>query len=143
MKLRHFLSKVEHARLHAAIQTAEAGNSGDVVLFITHEKVEHALAAAHREFHRLKLDQAPAQNSFLIYVAPDSQKFAVVGGKALHHKVGQHGWDHLSALLQRYFRDGNFTEGLVNVIAQVGEKLKEHFPARDVDRAGQKDIVED
>jgi uncharacterized membrane protein len=142
MKVRHFLSKLEHDHVHRAIRLAEAGTSGDIVLYISRGQTENPLAAANREFRKLKLDRAREQNSFLIFLAPKSQKFAVVGGTALHEKVGQAWWDELAALLTRHFREHCYTDGLVAAIEQAGQALKTHFPATGTNRAGQRDIVE-
>jgi uncharacterized membrane protein len=143
MKMKHFLSAVEHKRLHAAIQKAEEGTSGDIVVFLTHKRVPDALAAAHDEFRKLRLEKAAAQNAILFYVAPESQTFAVVGGTALHHKVGQVWWEDMTSLLARHFRAGRFTEGLIAAVERAGAKLQELFPAAHVDRTGERDIVEE
>jgi uncharacterized membrane protein len=143
MKVKHFLSALEHDRVHAAIQAAEQGTSGDIVVVITHKRVTDPLAAAHHEFRRLGLETATNKDGLLIFLAPKSQKFAVLGGTALHDKTGQPWWDHLSDLLAHHFRQGNFTDGLVAAIEQAGQKLKQHFPASGTDRTGQQDIVED
>ena len=143
MKVKHFLSEIEHARLHAAIKAAEEGTSGDIVVVISHKRVEDPLAAAHHEFRRLHLETATDKDNFLLFLAPKSQKFAVVGGTALHDKVGQAWWNHLSTLLTLHFKEGRYMDGLVEAIEQVGQKLKAHFPAQAIDRTGEKDIVEE
>jgi uncharacterized membrane protein len=134
---------VEHDRVHQAIRSAEEGTSGDMVLFITHRRVADPLAAANEEFRKLRLETATDKNSLLIFVAPKSQKFAVVGGTALHDKVGQAWWDEFIALLARHFKAADYTNGIIAAIEQAGRALKLHFPASAPDRTGQKDIVEE
>ncbi len=143
MKVKHFLSSVEHDRVHQAIRSAEDGTSGDIVLFISHRRVADPIAAANAEFRKLRLDAATDKNSLLIFVAPKSQKFAVVGGSALHEKVGQAWWNELIALLTRHFKAGDFTNGFVAAIEQAARAMKQHFPCTAPDRTGQKDIVEE
>jgi uncharacterized membrane protein len=143
MKVKHFLSALEHDRVHRTIQSAEKGASGQIVVFISRRKVEDPLAAANHEFSKLRLDTATGINSLLIFLAPKSQKFAVVGGTALHAKVGHAWWNELVALLTRHFKEGRFTDGLVATIEQAGRALKTHFPASAPDRTGQRDIVEE
>jgi uncharacterized membrane protein len=143
MKVRHFLSKLEHDRVHRAIRVAEAGTSGDIVLYISRGQTEDPLTAANREFRKLKLETAREKNSFLIFLAPKSQKFAVVGGTALHEKVGQAWWDGLVTLLTRHFKQHRYTDGLVAAIEQAGQALQAHFPATGTNRTGQRDIVEE
>jgi uncharacterized membrane protein len=143
MKMKHLLSALEHDRVHQAIRSAEEGTSGDIVLFISHRKAEDPLAAAKHEFTKLRLETATDKNSLLIFLAPKSQKFAVVGGTALHEKVGQAWWNELIALLTRHFKESRYTDGLVATIEQAGRALKTHFPASAPDRTGQRDIVEE
>jgi uncharacterized membrane protein len=143
MKIKHFLSTLEHDRLHQAIRAAEEGTSSDIVLYISHRKVTDPLAAASGEFRKLRLDAAKAQNSLLIFLAPKSQTFAVVGGTALHDKVGQEWWNDFISLLTVAFKDGRYTEGLVASLELAGRALKHHFPDAAPDRSGQKDIVEE
>ncbi len=143
MKVKHFLSELEHDRIHRTIQSAEEGTSGDIVVFITHRRIEDPLATANHEFEKLRLDAETKRKSLLIYLAPKSQKFAVVGGITLHEKVGQAWWDHLSALLTRHFKEGKYTDGLVAAIEKAGHALKTHFPAASTDRSGENDIVEE
>jgi uncharacterized membrane protein len=143
MKVKHFLNALEHAQVHRAIRSAEEDTSGDIVIYITHRNIPDALAAAQDEFRKLRLEAATDKNSLLLFVAPKSQTFAVVGGTALHDKVGQAWWDDLSALLTRHFKESRYTDGLVAAIEEAGRILKAHFPASKVDRTGQKDIVEE
>ncbi len=143
MKVKHFLNSVEHDRIQQAIKSAEQGTSGDIVLFISHRSVEDPLAAANDEFRKLRLENATDKNSLLIFLAPKTQKFAVVGGTALHEKVGQAWWDDLVALLASHFKESRYTEGLVAALEQAGRALKTHFPNDAPDRTGQQDIVEE
>ena len=143
MKVKHFLSELEHDRVHQAIQSAEEGASGDIVVYVSHRNVKDPLAAANHEFRKLRVDPATHKNSLLIFLAPKSQKFAVVGGISLHEKMGQSWWDELSVLLTRHFKASRYTEGLVAAIEQAGRALKTHFPAGSTDRTGQRDIVEE
>ena len=143
MKVKHFLSALEHDRVHQAIRSAEEGTSGDIVLFISHRNVTDPLAAANHEFRKLRLETATDKNSLLIFLAPKSQKFAVVGGTAFHEKVGQAWWNDLIALLTRHFKESRYTDGMVEAIEVAGRALKTHFPATATDRTGQSDIVEE
>jgi len=143
MKVRHFLSALEHDRIHQTIRSAEEGTSGDIVVYIGKRPHPDALADATAKFRELGLGTSKDDNSLLIYIAPKSQTFAVVGGKALHEKVGQAWWNELSELLTRRFKQGHFSDGLIAAIDRAGHALKSHFPATATDRTGQNDIVEE
>ena len=143
MKTKHFLKNVEHKRVLQAIRAAEEGNTGDIVLLVTHEKVQDPVTAANLTFQKLNLQAAADKNSILILLAPETQKFAVVGGAMLHARVG-HAWLHeLTGLLSQYFKEGRYSDGLVAAIERIGTALKTHFPATgSVNRQGQRDIIE-
>jgi len=143
MKIKHFLSAVDHHRIHQAIRSAEEGTSGTIVLFISHRNVKDSLAAANHEFQKLRLEATKGQNSLLIFLAPKSKKFAVVGGAALHDKMGQSWWNDLVALLAGHFKESRYTDGLLDIIEQAGSALKTHFPDNATDRTGHRDIVEE
>ncbi len=143
MKVKHFLNAVEHGRVHRAIQSAEEGTSANIVVSVSHRKVEDPLAAANLEFRKLRLGARGDKNSLLIFLAPKSQKFAIVGGTALHDKVGQAWWEELVPLLTRHFKAGHFTDGIVATIERAAAALKTHFPASGTDRTGEHDIVEE
>ncbi len=47
---------------------------------------------------------------------------------SIDEKVGQEFWDRVVAVVSDKFREGDFTEGLVRGIEEVGEQLATHFP---------------
>jgi len=142
MHMRHFLKRIEHEHLHEAIQQAEKGTSGTIVVFISGQPAPDALAVAQEEFRRRGLETATRKNSLLIFLAPKSQTFAVIGGTALHEKVGQAWWDALAALLSQHFRAGDYLGGLTAAIHRAGLALRHHFPAADIDRMDEHDIID-
>ncbi len=144
MKTREFINQLEKDRLVAAIQEAERGNSGDVVLFISHRKVEDEMHEARAVFQRLKLEETTPQNSVLIFVAPKSRKLAVIGGTDLHQKLSPDWWTNLVSRLTGCFAEGRLTEGLLTALQTIGEVQRQFFPIKkNMDRTGQKDLLED
>jgi uncharacterized membrane protein len=144
VKTKHFLNKLEHEQIHRAVVEAEHGTDGNIVVFITHKSAPDALAAAREVLGRRHRKNLAGDKTLLLFLAPQSQTFAAVGGKTLHDRVGQVWWDELVKQLGQHFRDGNFTDGLLTAIRRAGHALREHFPAAgETDRTGQHDIVEE
>ena len=139
---RAFLSKVDHDALVRALAAAEAATSGRIRLFVTRKRVSDPVAAAEKRFHRLGMAAHPEQNEILLYVAPISRKFAVLGDTAIHEKVGDTAWEEISAALAVHFRAGQFTEGLLNAITRAGALLALHFPAAPDQKAAAPDEIE-
>jgi uncharacterized membrane protein len=68
------------------------------------------------------------RNAVLFFVVPARRKFAVLGDSGIHERVGQEFWDHIAGVLSERFHEGDFTEGLVAGIKEVGDQLAGHFP---------------
>lgn len=144
MKTRHFINQIEKNRLVKAIQDAEQGSSGDIVLYISYKKVADPQVAAHSVFRKLSLGKTEIQNAVLIFLAPESQKLAVIGGTELYQKLTADWWKNLVAEMSTNFAQSRLTEGLLLAIEQIGIALKTHFPAhQEIDRSGQSDVVEE
>jgi uncharacterized membrane protein len=130
MKHHSFLKKLDAHRIIGAIHRVEQETSSQIQLFISSRKTEDPIASAQKRFHALGMDKLPGRNSVLIFVAPKSKKFAVIGDKAVHEKCGQTFWDELAALMTGHFKRGEFTLGAVAAIERAGKLLAHHFPKK-------------
>lgn len=133
---------IDHPRIVAAIAAAEQRTSGEIRVFVSREPAEDPLAAAQKQFERLGMTQTAARNGVLIFVAPRSHTFAVIGDRGVHEKCGQEFWTQLAAAMTDRFRHGDFTGGLVLAIERAGELLAVHFPRRPDDRNELPDQIE-
>ena len=143
MKTKHFLAQVDHDRLHRVIQAAENGTSARIVVYITHQGITDPLTKAHAVFRKMKLETEAERTGFLLFLAPKTQKFAVLGGTALHEKFGQSWWDGITRVVTSHFKEGNFTEGLLAAIQMAGLEFQQHFPSKRAHLPTENDIVED
>ena len=124
-------AKVDHARIVAAVAQAEARTSARIRVLVARHKAPDPVAAAQKHFDRLGLARAPLRNGVLIFLAPRSRTFAVIGDQGVHAKCGDAFWRELAAAMGVYFKAANFTEGLVHGIGRAGVLLAEHFPSDD------------
>ena len=79
----------------------------------------------------------------LIFVAPRSQKFAVIGDEDIHQRCGDAFWQQLVASMQTHFKAGNFTDAVIHAIDRTGALLAEHFPREPGDRDELPNAVEE
>jgi uncharacterized membrane protein len=128
MKTRAFFSQLDHGKMVAAIVDAERRTSGEILLFVSHRKVADAQRAAVREFERLGMHKTKRRNAVLIFVAPVSQQFAIIGEEAVHEKCGDAFWQRVAVGMAERFRRAEFTGGIVHGIEAAGKILAEHFP---------------
>jgi uncharacterized membrane protein len=128
MKHREFISRLAHERIHAAIHEAEQKISGEIRVMVSHQRAPDPLVAAQQAFLRLGMKQTKHRNAVLIFVAPRSRTFAVIGDEAVHAKCGDTFWRELADAMTGHFKRGEFTAGLVHGISQAGKLLAVHFP---------------
>ncbi len=130
MHPRTFSKQLHHENIVTAIREAEQKTSGEIRVLISHKHVDDAVATAQKEFLRLGMDKSDGRNGVLIFVAPRSQKFAVIGDAAVHAQCGDGFWQLLAAAMSGYFRQGDFSGGIAHGIQKAGELLAEHFPKK-------------
>ena len=128
MKPRHFLNAVDHDRIVEAIAAAEKRTSGEIRVFISRRKTVDALRAAGHCLTKLHMDQTSLRNAVLIFIAPVSHQFAVVGDIGVHAKCGDDFWREVVEGMEPTLKRGDFTEALVHGVEKVGSLLAAHFP---------------
>lgn len=114
--------------IQLAIAQAELNTSGEIRVHVEKKCKEDPVKRAIAVFEKLGMHKTEQRNGVLIYVAMDDHKLAIVGDKGINEIVPDHFWDDERDLMTSYFRQGQFTEGLVKGIAKVGEQMKSAFP---------------
>ena len=74
------------------------------------------------------------RNAVLLYFAPRSQQFAIIGDKGVYEKFGAELWQEIASMMAEKLRAGRFTEAVVSGISMAGDLLARHFPRRTDDR---------
>jgi uncharacterized membrane protein len=128
MHWRLFMPKIDHERVLAAVRAAEAKTSGEIRVLVARHKAPEPVPAAQDYFNKLGMAQSPHRNGVLIFLAPLSRRFAVIGDSGVHEKCGDAFWNELAEAMGARFRKGEFTEGLVHGIERAGDLLAKHFP---------------
>lgn len=128
MKKSEFIQQLDHGAIEGAIAEAEALTSGEIRVVVTHDPANNPLAAAQAAFERLGMTKTKERNAVLIFVAPASQTFAVIGDEAVHQKCGDDFWQQLATAMTEHFKVGSYTSGLRQGVELAGALLAEHFP---------------
>jgi uncharacterized membrane protein len=137
-----FIKQLREDQIVASIRAAEGKTSGELRVFISHKSVADPVAEAHEEFARLGMEKTRERNAVLIYLAPKTRKFAVIGDLGVHVRCGDAFWQELARVMTAHFRKSEFTEGIVQGIKRAGDLLAEHFPRRPDDGNQLPDRVE-
>ena len=120
---------VDAARVEQAIREAEQITSGQIRVSVARFFYGDVAKVAARAFRRLGMERTRERNGVLIFLVPSRKRFTVLGDAGIHAQVGQAFWDDVAACLSAHFHRGEFTEGLVEGIRLVGQRLAAHFPA--------------
>ena len=128
MKTTAFLKALDNERIVAAIREAEARSKGEIRVHVTNHPDVEVEAAARKQFEKLEMTKTALRNGVLIYVAPKSQRFAVIGDKGIHERCGPDFWPMVAAAMQTDFRAGKYTEGILDGVIAAGDALAIHFP---------------
>src|SRR2546425_72940 len=130
------IQTIDRDKIKEAIQKAEHRTSGEIRVSVAPFFWGNVHKAAEKAFARLGMRRTKDHNGVLFFVVPARRKFVVLGDSGIHERVGQDFWHRIVAVVTEKFRRGDFTEGLIRGIEEVGEQLATHFPydaATDVD----------
>lgn len=122
------LTKEQQKQIVASIEGAELQTSGEVKVHIEPYCKTDPMQRALQVFDKLELHHTEQRNGVLFYMAFKDHKFAILGDKGIHEKVGQDFWDSTKELMASHFKNNQITEGISEGIKMAGEQLKVHFP---------------
>ncbi len=123
-----FKERLEDETIVAAIREAEARTSGEIRVFVTRHSPRDPMAEARRQFFKLRMHQTPERNGVLLYFAPRSRRFAIVGDDGIHQRCGQEFWDRTAVAMSGLLKANEWTGAIVAGIREAGVELARHFP---------------
>ncbi|HUJ10392.1 MAG TPA: TPM domain-containing protein [Verrucomicrobiae bacterium] len=129
MKTKHLFNQLDHDRIVLAIAEAERHTSGEIRVFVSHRKTGDPQRAAVRQFLKLGMNKTTHRNAVLIFLAPESQNFAIIGDEAIHSRCGEAFWEQVAGAMRGLFQQAKFMDGIIHGIHAAGRVLAEHFPS--------------
>ena len=145
MKHAHFLEKLDDTKIVSAIHEAEKKSSGEIRVFVSRKMPANGpetLALAQQIFTKLGMSQTKHRNGVLLFFAPATQQFAIIGDSGVHDKCGDAFWQEVAAALSDLLKQGHFTAAVLAGINKAGAVLAQHFPRDRDDRNELPDRVE-
>jgi uncharacterized membrane protein len=134
VKQKEFIAALDQPRVTAAIAVAEGETSGEIRVHIQPKATGgDARYVAERTFERLGMTKTALRNGVLLFIASEENSFVILGDKGIDEKVPAGFWDEIAAMLTIRFRNGEFTEGIVEAITAAGQQLKTYFPRAEGD----------
>jgi uncharacterized membrane protein len=127
-KAKSFFDGLDRPSIVEAIGRAEAKSFGEIRVHLHHGAVNDARAEAEKVFLKLGMDRTIRGSGCLVFIAPESRSFAVIGGSGIHEKVGDGFWAEARDAARARFAEGKFTEGIVGAVDRLGDALALFFP---------------
>ena len=121
------MTSADRSRIALAIAGAESGTTGRIAVRVIPGASVDAFARAREEFERAGLHRRDAGNAALLLIAPKARRFAVIGDRELHARVGDAFWNSVVEEMRPYFARDAMTDGILHGVGRVGEALQSHF----------------
>ncbi len=112
----------------AAIAEAEKKTSGEIRVWVSSRHRSDALGAAQARFLKLGMDRTKHRNAVLIFIAPQSRTFAIVGDVGIDQKSGEQFWLEIRDVMKAHLRESRYTAAIMHAVETAGARLAEHFP---------------
>lgn len=132
---RHF-SKAALHRIEQAIAASEKTHDGEIRFVV--EGDLHPLAIlqgvsprdrAIALFSQLGIWDTEQNNGVLIYLLMADHDVEILADRGINRHLGQHGWEHVCQIMQARFRQGQFEQGVIDAINEIGQSLQQYYPA--------------
>ncbi len=128
MRASDLFTPEERKRIMQAIEAAEMNTSGEIRVHVEVSYNGALLDRAATVFARLGMHKTALRNGVLFYLAVQKRQFAVIGDAGINKVVPTSFWDETRSVMEGYFKNSEFGEGLSKGILMTGEQLKKHFP---------------
>ena len=132
--VRSLLSEEQEQALIDAISQAELHTSGEIRIHL--EKSTGNSSAEQRAkqwFGKLEMHKTAEKNGVLFYLAIQDRQLALWAGEGINEKVPADFWQEIIDLMISEFKEGHFSEGLIDGVEKTGKALGEFFPRKDDD----------
>ena len=123
------LAPGEAERIVEAVRLAERQTSGEVRVYLESRcRYIDPLYRAAEIFFGLQMDNTDERNAVLVYVAMRDHQFAIFADEGIYKEMGKEYWNAEASKMLEAFKQESYADGLVTIINDIGEALKDHFP---------------
>ena len=125
---KQIFSSAEKQQIVAAIGKAELLTSGEIRVHLEAKCKNGPIERAVEVFHQLGMHNTEHKNAVLLYLAWRDKKFAIIVDSGINAVVPANFWDGTKEVMKGHFSRGEFLEGVLFAITEVGSHLQQYFP---------------
>ncbi|MGY6772212.1 TPM domain-containing protein [Gallibacterium sp. ZY190522] len=132
-----FSQPIQKSVIEQAIADLEKKTSAELRVYVERKKSDagrSALQQATFLFQQLEMEKTALRNGVLIYLALQSKQCAIVGDQGIDQYVEADFWQRACDLIVEQAKQKQYTQGIVNAIAMIGQRLAQHFPYQEDDK---------
>lgn len=132
-----FSQPIQKSVIEQAIADLEKKTSAELRVYVERKKADadrSALQQATILFQQLEMEKTVLRNGVLIYLALQSKQCAIVGDQGIDQYVEADFWQRACDLIVEQAKQKQYTQGIVNAIAMIGQRLAQHFPYQEDDK---------
>lgn len=134
-------------QIEVAISQLEKRTSAELRVYIERHLPRNSLNLDRSLviFKQLDMDKTAARNAVLIYIAYKDHQCSIIGDIGIHQFVGDNFWQQQCQTMTSYFKNKQYSLGVVSTIEKIGNELAKYFPlqANDVDELPNEVIIND
>jgi len=130
-----YFSKRDLDGITKACSKAEENTSGEIRVSIFSKRPGKMMSLdlqeiALNEFYNLRMDKTRDKTGILLFILLKERKFQILADTGINSEVEQKTWDNIALGLSDYFKKGNYLDGVVNTVGEMGKILSNHFPKK-------------
>jgi len=133
--LRRYFPAEVRARITDAIRKSEAGHSGEVYFVVERalERLPFQRCPSPREralevFALQRVWDTRSNNGILVYILLADHAVEIVADRGINTLVTASEWQRYCEILRRGFMSNEIEKSAIEVIEEISELLKKHFP---------------
>jgi uncharacterized membrane protein len=133
--IKRYFSEDEMIVIQNALDEVERNTSGEIILSIRSkkkllEKLYSNHELAYKDFDTLGVANTKERTGVLIFIVFEERYYDIIADEGIYKKIPDEVWDALEEKLKSEFRNKNYAAGILSLINEIGEILKNEFPTR-------------
>jgi uncharacterized membrane protein len=136
--LHKYFSEDDILTVQQEIAEVEKFTSGQIRLSIRDkrslvEKLHKPHELAVKDFERMGMSNTKHKTGILIFIIFNERFYDILADEGIHPKIPISTWNGLELKLKEEFRNGNYLNGILHIIKNVGDILKQEYPKEEGD----------